>query len=138
MNITTQTEPRARARTGMRIPRGLYTDPRLLEVSPITIAVLIWMIVWAESSREQTVEGEERPDVGWMVAEDGEPYTITRIAKRTRFSAPAVKAAINELGAAKFVVCSDLGAFGIIGWRLGIGEDPSTQRVRKHRMKGAA
>lgn len=139
-----------RAWRTVRIPRGIYTDPRLIEASPISLAVLIAMIVWAVPGPNddgaghvagvtQTIGGCGHPDVGWLLDEEtGEPFTLRKIALLVRFSEDAVKAAFEELGKANLVALSDKGAWGVIGWRIGIGEDPATQRVRKHRMKGAA
>lgn len=127
-----------RARNYARIPRNIYTDPRLLEVSGLALTVLLTLIVFAAPSDEQTIGGQGAPDVGWVLTETGAPASLRRLAILVRRAEDDVVEALDQLAVTGVVAESDGGAWGIVGWRLGIGEDPGTERVRRLRKRRAA
>ena len=121
-------------RSGARIERALYTDPRLIEVSGFALAVYLAAKIWAVADPSQRVAGEEDACAGWLLTETGEPCTEARLGRITRFSEKAVFEALEELLRTGTMVRSDAGVLGVRGWR----ETSSTPRVQRWRDRKAA
>lgn len=120
-----------------KVRHNLWSDERGLELSGIALALRVALTVWVIEDPTQRVGGVEVPGAGWLLTEDGDAYTLRRIARLTRFDEAAVRDALAELGEARIAVRSDTGAWGLIGWASS-QEDPSAQRVRDYRERQRA
>jgi transcriptional regulator with XRE-family HTH domain len=81
-------------------------------------------------------ELEEGCDIGWALDALGRPYAPVRLARLLSASEEQVEEAIGQLIDAGVAVRRD-GRLGLLGWRK-TQEDPSTQRKRDQRDRGAA
>lgn len=124
----------AKRKAWAKIRHGLYTDERALELSGIALALRVTLTVWALEDDEQRIGGAPAPGVGWLLTEDGDAYSVRRLARLVRFDEAVVEQALDELAGARVVVRADGGAWGIVGWCAG-QEDPSAARVRAHRER---
>lgn len=117
-----------------KVRHALFTDERALELSGVALALRLTITVWAVEDPDQRVQGAEAAGVGWLLTEDGDAYTIRRIARLTRFPEDQVEAALAELVTARVLTRSDAGAWGLLGWSAA-QEDPSAARVRAYRER---
>lgn len=117
-----------------KVRHALFTDERALELSGVALALRLTLTVWAVEDPDQRVHGAEAAGVGWLLTEDGDAYTIRRIARLTRFPEDQIETALGELTTARVAIRSDTGAWGLLGWSAA-QEDPSAARVRAFRER---
>lgn len=112
-----------------RVPREIYSDPRLADATPLDLLLLVTAYVHARRDDSQRVKGEAAPMVGWLLTDEGQPLnahdltTLMRGGARIKFLASSER--LERLG---FLVMSDALVWGVTGW-----ERPDTRRIRNLR-----
>ena len=113
-----------------RVPREIFSDPRLADATPLDLLFLLTAYVHARRDDSQRIVGRATPTVGWLMPV-GE--MVAPFAKNMHCSEDAVQEAVVYLKDRGFLVRSDALVWGVTGW-----ERPDTRRVRAFRARAAA
>lgn len=123
-------------RRWIRVPCDVLSDPRLVDVSGVARTLFAALSPGAVEDSRQRINGGLAPStIGWLLAPNGQPATIERLARVTGHDVPTIESAILELRIAGAFALADSGAWGLVGWGVG---SPAGARAKKYRAEAKA